>query len=50
MDKTFAKPLLFFMVILIIVLLQNCTTTDKKEEQKPSIQNVIEGLKGIKLP
>lgn len=50
MDKTFAKPLLFFMVILIIVLLQSCTTTDKKEEQKPSIQNVIEGLKSIKLP
>lgn len=36
----------------MIVLLQSCTTIDnidKKEEQKPSIQNVIEGLKSIKL-
>ncbi len=50
MDKTFAKPLLFFILLLLIVFLNGCTTTEKKEEQKPSIQNVIEGLKGIKLP
>jgi PBP1b-binding outer membrane lipoprotein LpoB len=38
--------------ILILILLVNCSTTSNstKEEQKPSINNVIEGIKSLSLP
>jgi len=38
--------------ILILILLVNCSTTSDstKQEQKPSINNVIEGIKSLSLP
>ena len=38
--------------ILILILLVNCSTTSDstKEEQKPSINNVIDGIKSLPLP
>ena len=38
--------------ILILILLVNCSTTSDstKDEQKPSINNVIDGIKSLTLP
>ena len=38
--------------ILILILLVNCSTTSNstKDEQKPSINNVIDGIKSLPLP
>ena len=38
--------------ILILILLVNCSTTSNstKDEQKPSINNVIDGIKSLTLP
>lgn len=38
--------------IMILILLVNCSTTSNstKDEQKPSINNVIDGIKSLPLP
>ncbi len=38
--------------IIILILLVNCTITSDstKDEQKPSINNVIEGIKSLPIP
>ncbi len=38
--------------VLLLILLVNCSTTSDstKDEQKPSINNIIEGIKSLPIP